>query len=552
MSDSIELFEHEGFIPSDLRPPNVTFKPRRARRINKRAVAIYQNANKRVATESIENLSAKKSMRLGNNRKPSHRLSMRLDDGQGPSRVSSRLNDGLPKDKKSFPSLKERLEIQRERELNIDNDDPQFITFLKYGIRKGKDCNEWSLPRSIGEVRLFNKKLNCSIVIPANRSSTLMVNIPKDLNQWRLKDRIPDERKYVIYKHELNFLIKAPFGVVTAFPDEPNPVFNSPSSYLPSNSSSQTDLNFTTPNSNRSYSTGTTSIGTQTGPENSNFQPDTELTASLWETDFAIAEFEQQNKHLLIELNNLKVSLRCANRSRANAKINADRAESKLEISERVTSGLFDENKEVKQQLEEVTSKAESLQSELLESNKINKLLKKKLDEYDLANKRFQESLNKKAAQIKEQTEIEKLVKQIQVMRVEKDIQRADAIQLIPAVDGQQYEKLERCLHALLTHGEHWDVEQYKKYSVFNIKRGNIKCRLSTVNYPTAYNFDKDPNWTQKCARLPWPIDEKNVPTGKRNWENPSNFQLRNLLITFLADKHSNINLSFEHLNPNL
>ena len=234
MSDSIELFEPEGFIPNDLRPPNVTFKPRKARRINKKAVAIYQKSNKRVATKSVENVSAKKSMRLGNDPKPSHHLSMRLDDGQGPSRVLPRLNDGLPKDKNSFPSLKERLEIQRERELNINTDDPQFSTFLKYGIRK--DCNEWSLPRSIGEFKLFNKKLNCCIAIPANRNSTLMVNLPKDLNQWRLKDRIPDERKYVIYNHDLNSLIKAAFGVVTTFPDDPNPVFNSPSSYLPSNS----------------------------------------------------------------------------------------------------------------------------------------------------------------------------------------------------------------------------------------------------------------------------------------------------------------------------
>ena len=112
-----------------------------------------------------------------------------------------------------------------------------------------------------------------------------------------------------------------------------------------------------------------------------------------------------------------------------------------MEISERVTSDVLEENKEVKQQLEEVTSKAESLQSELLESNKTNILLKKKFYEYDLANKRFQESLNKKAAQIKEQKEIGKLVKQLQVMRVEIDIQRAEAIQLIQAVDGQQYEK---------------------------------------------------------------------------------------------------------------
>ena len=136
MSYSFELFELEGFIPNDLRQPNVTFKPRKARRINKKAVAIYHISNERVATESVENVSAKKSRRLGNDFNSSHRLSMRLDDGQGHSSVLSRLNVGLLKNKKSFPSLKERLEIQTDRELNIDTDDPHFITFLKYDIRK--------------------------------------------------------------------------------------------------------------------------------------------------------------------------------------------------------------------------------------------------------------------------------------------------------------------------------------------------------------------------------------------------------------------------------
>ena len=140
MSDSIDLFEPERFIPNDRRPPNVTFKPKKARRINKKAVAIYRISIKRFSTESVENVSAKKSMRLGNDINPSHRLPKRLDDGQGPSRVLSRLIDGLPKYKKSFPRLKERLGIERDWELNIDTDDPQFIIFLKYGIRK--DCNE--------------------------------------------------------------------------------------------------------------------------------------------------------------------------------------------------------------------------------------------------------------------------------------------------------------------------------------------------------------------------------------------------------------------------
>ena len=79
-------------------------------------------------------------MRLSNDFNPSHRLPMRLDDGKGPSHVSSSFNDGLPTDKKSFSSPNDRLEIQRDRELNIDTDDPQYITFLKYGSRK--DCNE--------------------------------------------------------------------------------------------------------------------------------------------------------------------------------------------------------------------------------------------------------------------------------------------------------------------------------------------------------------------------------------------------------------------------
>ena len=79
-------------------------------------------------------------------------------------------------------------------------------------------------------------------------------------------------------------------------------------------------------------------------------------------------------------------------------------------------------------------------------------------------------------------------------------------------VDGKQYEKLEKSLHA-----NHWDWKDYEKYSIFNVKRGNIKSRLSTIYYPIAYNFDKDPNWKEKCTGLPWPINPKNVPTGENN-----------------------------------
>ena len=163
-------------------------------------------------------------MRPSNEFNPSHRLSMRLDDGQRPSRVSSRLDDGLLIDKQSFPNLQDRLEIRNERERNVDTDNSQFIKFLNNGVRR--DHSERCLPRSLAGIKILNKKLNCSFNIPANFSSNFVVNLPKDLNQWRLKDQLPDERKYVIYNQNLNALIKAPFVVVIAFLIDPNPLFS--------------------------------------------------------------------------------------------------------------------------------------------------------------------------------------------------------------------------------------------------------------------------------------------------------------------------------------
>ena len=80
---------------------------------------------------------------------------------------------------------------------------------------------------------------------------------------------------------------------------------------------------------NRSISTEAASIGIQKETEIWDLLTDSQLTASS-RTELAIAEFEQQNKAPLQELNNLRVSLKCANRSRVNAKFDADRAESKL------------------------------------------------------------------------------------------------------------------------------------------------------------------------------------------------------------------------------
>ena len=169
-----------------MRPPNVVVKLREVRTFNKKVVAVYQSSKKSFATETKENVRANKSMRFCNAFNPSHCLSMRLDDGEGPSRASLRSIDGLAKNRESFPSLKERLE-QQKRELNFNTDDPQYIKFLKYGIRR--EFNEWSPSGSLGDVKLINKKLICSNAILANFSYHLTVNVPKGLNRWKLKDR---------------------------------------------------------------------------------------------------------------------------------------------------------------------------------------------------------------------------------------------------------------------------------------------------------------------------------------------------------------------------
>ena len=115
-------------------------------------------------------------------------------------------------------------------------------------------------------------------------------------------------------------------------------------------------------NQTNSIKTGSYGIRTETETWGSN--TDTQLTASLCETEFAIVEFQKQNEVLLQELNNLEVFPRCANRSGAEAKLDSNGAKSKLGISDSVISDLFEENKEVKQQLDKATSKVESLQSE--------------------------------------------------------------------------------------------------------------------------------------------------------------------------------------------
>ena len=151
----------------------------------------------------------------------------------------------------------------------------------------------------------------------------------------RLKDRLPEERKYVIDNHQVNSMIVAPFGVITAFPDDPKLPLDDYSSTISSSINSFTTKETHTDISRNWPSRKTVNATNQTETEERTDTSESNLTAALWKTEFSVAEFEQQNRSLNIELINLKNSLWSANMSWAMAKENANRAESKLEISEK-------------------------------------------------------------------------------------------------------------------------------------------------------------------------------------------------------------------------
>ena len=46
------------------------------------------------------------------------------------------IDDGLNKYPRNFPSLNQRLELQKSREVKLDTENPRFITSLKYSLKQ--------------------------------------------------------------------------------------------------------------------------------------------------------------------------------------------------------------------------------------------------------------------------------------------------------------------------------------------------------------------------------------------------------------------------------
>ena len=59
------------------------------------------------------------------------------------SLASLSLDDGLPKGAIGFPEVAERLSIQKDREINLSDDNPRFVTTLKYSLKP--EFDKWKL-----------------------------------------------------------------------------------------------------------------------------------------------------------------------------------------------------------------------------------------------------------------------------------------------------------------------------------------------------------------------------------------------------------------------
>ena len=109
------------------------------------------------------------------------------------------------------------------------------------------------------------------------------------MNQCRLEDRLPDERKYVIYNYKIDSMIKAPFGVITTLPDDPNPLFDDTSSTISSSISTSTTKDTHIDNSrdlpNRKQTVNAT---TQTETEEWTDNSHSSSRAALWHNEFVV------------------------------------------------------------------------------------------------------------------------------------------------------------------------------------------------------------------------------------------------------------------------
>ena len=118
------------------------------------------------------------------------------------------MDDGLNKNPRNFPSLTQRLELQKCRETKLDTENPKYITSLKYSIKE--NYNRWKLPSFI---KVVNSTTMEKAMFPIDFITQPEVVIKNENNFWKLKKR--EEHGYILKATGTQVTI--PFEGITSF-----------------------------------------------------------------------------------------------------------------------------------------------------------------------------------------------------------------------------------------------------------------------------------------------------------------------------------------------
>ena len=124
------------------------------------------------------------------------------------------IDDGLNKNLRNFPSLNQRLELQKNREAKLDTENPRFITSLKYSIKQ--NYNRWKLPSFI---EVVNSTTMEKAMMPVEFIAQQEIVIKEETNFWKLKKR--EEQGYILKAGGTQVTIT--FEGITPFPNYVGP-----------------------------------------------------------------------------------------------------------------------------------------------------------------------------------------------------------------------------------------------------------------------------------------------------------------------------------------
>ena len=138
------------------------------------------------------------------------KLSLRKKQRKPVAVQSLSMDDGLNKNPRNFPSLTQRLELQKCRETKLDTENPKYITSLKYSIKE--KYNRWKLPSFIEVVNSTTMEKAMMLIDFITQPEVVIKN---ENNFWKLKKR--EEHGYNLKAGGTQVTI--PFEGITAFPN---------------------------------------------------------------------------------------------------------------------------------------------------------------------------------------------------------------------------------------------------------------------------------------------------------------------------------------------